>query len=145
VTRVERVDWRTRPPAVSPTRQSCVDYVPVVPEPTPAQPQHNGLAGIVRRQSRRPAARMRRSTGPLYIGPGGGCPLAIGSCGWRCWCRRPADRRSFDTAQPWAAACRTDWWVGSCSLLLPACCMFRRHCTEHSTRAGVIYTRTGSA
>jgi len=41
---------------MSPTRHSCVDYVPVVPEPTPVRPQHNGLAGIVRRQAGEDAA-----------------------------------------------------------------------------------------
>lgn len=91
VTHAGRGDWRTAAGtdwATSPTRRLCVDYMPVLPEPTPARPLHNGLAGIVRqRAGDRPVAeRMRRSTGLARSAsaqaPPDACPLAIGSCGW---------------------------------------------------------------
>ena len=76
----------------TPAHQSCVpvdtpqivrQLSAVVPKPTPARPQHSGLAGIVRLYGRRPAAKMWRNSGshshtPQSLAlcrPGGGCLL----------------------------------------------------------------------
>jgi len=128
VTADERGDWpgrdHRRRRLHSAGRAVCVDYVPVVPEPTPGPARHGpgrnttGSQELCGRSAVPATGGGGRGCGArsLHIGPG--CPLAIGSCvagagGRTADVGGQADRRSFDTAQQWAAAaCRMDGRVG---------------------------------